>query len=56
MTLEDYIRRVDEAIEAETHGEVGVDDIPDYDYAEAWEDHVPPRSCARRAIRAAWSW
>ena len=34
-------------------GEKGADDLPDYCYADAFEDGVKPATAARRAIGAA---
>ena len=51
QTFDQWMRSVNAAIEA-AYG-LTADDLPDYGYADAYADGVPPRTAAARAIRAA---
>lgn len=47
----EWIQRVDNALEA--HCGLTSEDLPDYLYADAYEDGESPKKVARRAYRAA---
>ena len=51
MTFQQWMRKVDAIIDAITG--MSADDLPDYCYADAFEDGVKPATAARRAIGAA---
>jgi hypothetical protein len=52
-TFAEWLIRVDRIVQDQTG--LGAEDLPDWNYREAYEQGVPPLTAAKRAIRAAKS-
>ena len=50
MTYDEYLKAVDSEMVAMAG--VHIADISDYCYRDAWEDDIPPKRCAKLALRA----
>jgi hypothetical protein len=54
MHLDAYIALVDNALDTITGGAITSHlDLPDFDYADPWDDGAPPRVAALSALEAA---